>query len=165
MIYDVEVDGNTHRLELAKNDGRWQCRLDGRDLQVDAVLTRPEVLSLLIDGKSYEIKRERGASDLHLWVGSARFRVELRDPRSLQGRKDRAGDAKGPKRLLAPMAGRVIRVLVSETDSVEAGQGLVVVEAMKMQNEIKSPKTGVVQKVLASEGANVNAGDVLVIVE
>jgi biotin carboxyl carrier protein len=165
MIYDVEVDGNTHRLELAKSDGRWQCRLDGRDLQVDAVLTRPDVLSLLIDGKSYEIKRERGVLDLHLWVGSARFRVELRDPRSLRGRTDRAGDAKGPKKLVAPMPGKVVRVLVSEGASVETGQGLVVVEAMKMQNEIKSPKRGIVQKVLASDGANVNAGDVLVIVE
>jgi biotin carboxyl carrier protein len=63
------------------------------------------------------------------------------------------------------MPGRIVRVLVKEKSEVEAGQGVVVVEAMKMQNEIKSPKKGMVQKVLAAEGANVNAGDVLAIVE
>ncbi|MBI1739289.1 MAG: hypothetical protein HYR57_00150 [Candidatus Koribacter versatilis] len=67
--------------------------------------------------------------------------------------------------MVAPMPGRIVRVLVMEKSAVEAGQGVVVVEAMKMQNEIKSPKKGFVQKILASPGANVNAGDVLAIVE
>jgi biotin carboxyl carrier protein len=63
------------------------------------------------------------------------------------------------------MPGKVVRVLVREKEEVQAGQGVVVVEAMKMQNELKSPKQGIVQKVMAKEGANVNAGDVLLIVE
>jgi len=63
------------------------------------------------------------------------------------------------------MPGRVVRVLAKENDEVEAGRGIVVVEAMKMQNEIKSPKKGTVRKILAAEGATVNAGDVLAIVE
>jgi biotin carboxyl carrier protein len=91
--------------------------------------------------------------------------VELRDPRSLQARRNAAGDEKGPKKLVAPMPGRIVRVLVGERSDVEAGQGVVVVEAMKMQNEIKSPKKGTVQKILAVAGAAVNAGDVLAIVE
>ncbi len=165
MIYDVTVEGKPHRLELEKADGVWKCRLDGQEFRVDAVVTRPDVLSLLVDGQSYEIKREQTATDLHMWVGSTRFGVELRDPRSLRSRRDGAGDDKGPKKLVAPMPGKVVRVLVTEKSEVEAGQGVVVVEAMKMQNEIKSPKKGVVQKVLAAAGANVNAGDVLAIVE
>ncbi len=143
----------------------WKCRLDGREIDVDAVLARPDVLSLLVDGRSYEIKREQTDNDLHLWVGSTRFAVELRDPRSLRSRRDGAGDRSGPRKLIAPMPGRIVRVLVTEKSEVEAGQGIVVVEAMKMQNEIKSPKKGVVQKILAAQGATVNAGDVLVIVE
>ena len=91
--------------------------------------------------------------------------MELRDPRSLQSRRAATGDEKGPKKLVAPMPGRIVRVLVEEKSEVEAGQGIVVVEAMKMQNEIKSPKKGTVQKLVAAEGANVNAGDVLAIVE
>jgi biotin carboxyl carrier protein len=63
------------------------------------------------------------------------------------------------------MPGKVVRVLLKEESPVEAGQGVVVVEAMKMQNEIKSPKKGVVRKIVASEGAAVNAGDVLAVVE
>jgi biotin carboxyl carrier protein len=165
MVYEVTVDGKPHRLELEKARGVWKCRLDGQEINVDAVMTRRDVLSLLVDGHSYEIKREQTATDLHMWVGNARFGVELHDPRSLHSRKDGAGDEKGPKKLLAPMPGRIVRVLVTEKSEVEAGQGVVVVEAMKMQNEIKSPKKGIVQKILTAPGANVNAGDVLAIVE
>jgi len=165
MVYDVTIDGKNYRLDLQRADGRWQCRLDGREVQMDAVLTRRDVLSVLIEGKAYEIKRERTVTDMHLWVGSARYATELRDPRSLQSRKSTGGDDKGPKKLLAPMPGKVVRVLLKETSAVEAGQGILVVEAMKMQNEIKSPKKGTVQKIVAGEGAAVNAGDVLAIVE
>jgi len=165
MIYDVNIDGKNYRLELTLLDKHWQCRLDGREVLVDAVLARRDVLSLLIDGKAYEIKREATPTDTHLWVGSARYSVELRDPRSLRTRKGSGDDGKGPKKLIAPMPGRVVRVLAKENDEVEAGRGIVVVEAMKMQNEIKSPKKGTVRKILAAEGATVNAGDVLAIVE
>jgi biotin carboxyl carrier protein len=165
MTYDVIVDGRNHRLELDRADGAWHCRLDGREVRIDAVLARPDVLSLLIDGQSYEIKRERAANDVHLWIGSARHIVELRDPRSLRSRQAAAGSDSGPRKLVAPMPGKVVRVLVAEHAEVEAGQGVIVVEAMKMQNEIKSPKRGTVQKLLATEGAPVNAGDILAIVQ
>jgi biotin carboxyl carrier protein len=165
MTYDVIIDGKNYRLCLERQDTRWLCQLDDREIQIDAVLTRTDVLSVLIQGKVYEIKRERSGADMHLWVGSTRYAAELRDPRSLRSRRDSAGDAKGPRKLVAPMPGKVVRVLVPEKTAVEAGQGVVVVEAMKMQNEIKSPKKGVVQKLVAVEGANVNAGDVLAIVE
>src|SRR5215469_13697856 len=165
MVYDVIVDGISHRLEIEKAELGWQCRLDDRELKVDDVIARRDVLSLLIDGRSYEIKREQTATDLHMWVGSNRFAVEVRDPRSLRSRRGVEGAADGPKKLVAPMPGRVVRLLVAENDSVEAGQGVIVVEAMKMQNEIKSPKKGRVQKIVAAAGAAVNAGDVLAVVE
>jgi biotin carboxyl carrier protein len=98
-------------------------------------------------------------------VGSARYSAELRDPRSLRARQRAGIGEEGARKLLAPMAGKVVRVLAPEKSEVEAGQGVIVVEAMKMQNEIKSPKKGVVQKILAAEGAPVSAGDVLAIVE
>jgi biotin carboxyl carrier protein len=165
MTYDVIIDGKNYRLELDRAEGRWQCRLDGREVQLDAVLSRRDVLSVLIGGKSYEIKRERTATDLHLWVGPVRYAAELRDPRSLLSRKGAGIDEKGPRKLLAPMPGKVVRVLVAEKDQVEAGQGILVVEAMKMQNEIKSPKKGMVKKISAVAGAAVNPGDVLAVVE
>jgi biotin carboxyl carrier protein len=164
MLYDITIDGKKYRLDLNRADGRWSCRLDGREFEIDPILTRPDVLSLRIGDLSYEVKSERVANELHLWVGSTCFAVEVRDPRSLRGRT-RAGDDHGPRKITAPMPGKVVRLLVREGDEVEPGQGVVVVEAMKMQNEIKSPKKGTIQKILVSEGAAVNAGDVLAIVE
>ena len=172
MVYEIVVGGRggkassvPHRLELEKSAGGWKCRLDGQPIHIDAVIPRRDVLSLLVDGHSYEIKREQTATDLHMWVGSSRFAVELRDPRSLQSRQKAAGDDKGPRKIVAPMPGRVVRLLAAENSEVEAGQGLIVIEAMKMQNEIKSPKKGVVKKLSTSPGAAVNPGDILAIVE
>jgi biotin carboxyl carrier protein len=164
MTYGITIDGKNYRLELNREDGRWSCRLDGREVEVDAVLALPDVLSLRLDNQAFEVKCERVAGEMHLWVGSARFAVEVRDPRSLRGRV-RAVDDHGPKKLTAPMPGKIVRVLVSQGDQVESGAGVLVVEAMKMQNEIKSPKKGRIQKILVGEGAAVNAGDMLAIVE
>jgi biotin carboxyl carrier protein len=165
MLYEVTIDGKNHQLQLERADGIWQCRLDGLAVQVDAILNRRNVLSLLMNGKAYDIKRELTTSGLNIWVGTTRYAVQIRDPRSLRRRKDGAGDDLSPKELVAPMPGKVVRILVSEMTEVEAGQGIVIVEAMKMQNEIKSPKKGILQKLFAAEGSNVNAGDVLAIVE
>jgi biotin carboxyl carrier protein len=164
MTYDVTIDGKNYRLELDRVEDRWSCRLDGREIESDAVLARPDVLSLRIGNKAYEVKCERVGGDTHLWVGSTRFAVEVRDPRSLRSRV-RTADDQGPKKVTAPMPGKIVRVLVREGDAVNQGAGVVVVEAMKMQNEIKSPKKGTIKKILVSEGAPVNAGDVLAIVE
>jgi biotin carboxyl carrier protein len=165
MVYEVIVNGKPHRFELEKTAGGWECRLGGHTVHIDAVITRRDVLSLLVDGHAYEIKREQTATDLHMWVGTTCFAVELRDPRSLRSGNRSAGDEKGPRKILAPMPGRIVRLLVAENSEVEAGQGIVVVEAMKMQNEIKSPRKGIVKNISATPGAAVNPGDVLAIVE
>lgn len=164
MTYDIDIDGKQHRLELDQNEHGWSCRVDGREVEVDAVLARPNVLSLRLGNKAYEVKCERVGGELHLWVGSIRFAVDVSDPRSLRSRA-RTADDHGPRKLTAPMPGKVVRVLLSQGAEVEAGGGVVVVEAMKMQNEVKSPKKGTIQKILVAEGAAVNAGDVLAIVE
>ena len=165
LAYEVLIDGAAHKLELARDGNRWSCRLDGRELEADAVITRHDILSIVIQGTHYEVKRERTPSDLHFWVKNSRFQVEVRDPRSLRGRKAAAGAGEGPQKLTAPMPGKIVRILLAAGAEVEAGQGVLVVEAMKMQNELKSPKKGVVKQVLAREGAAVNAGEVLAIVE
>jgi biotin carboxyl carrier protein len=164
MTYDISIDGKSYRLDLNQAEGRWSCRVDGREVEVDAVLARPNVLSLRIGNKAYEVKCERVGSDVHIWVGSRRFSAEVRDPRSLRSRV-RAADDQGPKKLSAPMPGKVVRILMRQGDEVEAGSGVLVVEAMKMQNEVKSPKKGTIQKILVGEGTAVNAGDVLAIVD
>jgi biotin carboxyl carrier protein len=164
MTYDIAIDGKHYRLDLTHVNGSWHCHLDGREIPVDAVLARPDVLSIRLANKAYEVKCERVGAELHLWVGSVRFAAEIRDPRSLRSR-GRAADEQGPRKLTAPMPGKVVRVLAGQGNEVEAGAGVLVVEAMKMQNEVKSPKKGTIQRILVAEGAAVNAGDVLAIVE
>jgi biotin carboxyl carrier protein len=164
MIYDVTIEGRKYKLELNRVDGRWACLVDGRTVEVDAVLVRPDVLSLRMGNFAYEVKSERIAEDSYVSIGSERFAAEVRDPRSLRGR-GHAHEDRGPRKIFAPMPGKVVRILAGEGDEVEIGSGVAVVEAMKMQNEIKSPKKGKVQKILVGQGAAVNAGDVLAIVE
>jgi biotin carboxyl carrier protein len=166
MTYDVIIDGQSHRVELTQGEKTWLCRVDDHEMEIDAAFTARDVLSVLLSGKAYEIKRERALNgDTHMIVGSARYAAEVHDPRSLRSRRAHGASTEGPQKLLAPMPGKVVRLLVSEKDEVEAGQGLIVVEAMKMQNELKSPKKGVVQKIMAMEGATVNPGEPLLIVE
>jgi biotin carboxyl carrier protein len=166
MLYEVTIDDHTYRLELVRSEAGWQCRLDGEEIRVDGVLARRDVLSLLVDGKAYDIERERTPSGLYLSFGRGRRHwAEVRDPRSLRGRQGKKGEDPGVKKLIAPMPGKVVRVLLREHAEVEPGQGILVVEAMKMQNEVRSPKKGIVQKILADVGTAVNAGDVLAIVE
>ena len=161
MTYDVVVDGKTHQVELARGDKTWLCKIDGQEMEVDAVLTARDVLSVLVEGKAYEIKRERSLQgELHMVIGSARYAVEVQDPRSLRTRRAVAGSEAGPQKVKAPMPGKIVRILVNEQDEVKAGQSLIV-----MENEMKSPKDGRVQKILTAEGSTVNAGDTLAIVE
>jgi len=166
MTYDVVVDGKTHRLELTRGDKTWLCKVDGHALAVDAALTARDVLSLLVGGDAFEVKRERSLrGDLHLVIGSARYEIDVQDPRSLRTRRAAAGAEAGPQKITAPMPGKIVRLIVAEKAEVKAGQGVIVMEAMKMQNELKSPKAGKVHKLLVHEGATVNAGDVLAVIE
>jgi biotin carboxyl carrier protein len=166
MIYDIVVDGQTHRLELSRGDRTWKCTIDGEPMEVDAALTARDVLSVLIGNKAYEIKRERSLrGELHMVIGSARYAVDVQDPRSLRARRAAVGSEAGPQKLTAAMPGKIVRIMVKEKEEVKAGQPVLVMEAMKMQNEMKSPKDGRVQKVLASEGSTVNAGDTLAVIE
>jgi len=165
MTYDVAIDGERYRLELKRTDHGWHCRLNGLKLNLDAVLVRPDVLSILVEGRAYEVRREHVGADLHLYIGATRYAAKLYDPRSFRGRKDSARSESGARKLVAPMPGKVVRILAAELTAVQVGQGIVVVEAMKMQNEIKSPKNGTVKSLSVKEGTAVNAGDVLAIVE
>src|SRR5512146_570022 len=109
MTYDIIVEGKPHRVELQRSAQSWACKLDGKEMIVDAVVSRPDVISIIIDGKSYEIKREESKNDLHLWVKGARYAVEVRDPRSLRSRRAAGDSAEGPKKIVAPMPGKVVR--------------------------------------------------------
>lgn len=167
MVYDILISDMTYRVEVARQGARWTGKINGQPFDVDAVPTARDILSIVEgEGKAYEVKRERSLNgELHMLVGSSRYACEVQDPRSLRTRRAAAGTTEGPQKIVAPMPGKVVRIVVPQGETVEAGKGVLVVEAMKMQNELKSPKAGKVQKLLVAEGATVNAGDTLAIIE
>ena len=166
MTYDVVVDNKTHQVELTRGEKTWHCKVDGQEIDVDAELTARDILSLLVDGKAYEVKRERSLQgELHMVIGSARYAVDVQDPRSLKTRRAIAGADAGPQKIKAPMPGKIVRIMVTEGEEVKSGQGVIVMEAMKMQNEMKAPRPGRVLFVKAKVGDTVAAGEVLAAIE
>ena len=165
MKLGVTIDGEEDSIEILAPAPECRFRLgDAPERDADVQTPEPGVYSVLMDGRSYDARVEETPTGLVVVIDGYRFEIQVRDPRRWSPKSaGRAGE--GVQVVCAPMPGKVVRVLVSAGDAVTAGQGLAVVEAMKMQNELKSPKKGVVRQVLAREGSTVNAGDVLAIVE
>lgn len=160
----LELEGKQRRVELpssAASGGKLQCAVDGRAIDVDVCAMEPGVLSLLIEGRQYRCVLDGDA----VVIGGRRHEFAIDDPRSLRGRRGAGEGAAGPRAVKAPMPGRVVRVLVREGDDVTEQQGVVVIEAMKMQNELKTPKAGRVVRVAVAVDATVGAGEVLIVVE
>jgi acetyl/propionyl-CoA carboxylase alpha subunit len=162
MVYNVNIGGRNLRIALERTGETWKCELDGVQVQLDARPIRPDVISLILEGAAYEVKRDQLGNHTRLWINNTPFIAEITDPRSLAARSRVATSTSA--KVLASMPGKVLRVMVRAMDQVEVGQALLVLEAMKMQNEIKSPNKGIVKQ-LMTEGDYVNAGDVLAIVE
>jgi biotin carboxyl carrier protein len=149
---------------------RWQILVDGRPVEIDPQNlesvreVEPGVYSVLAEGRSFEVRAVPTPDGLRVHVGGRQFIVEVRDPRDAS-RHSRAASGSGRQNISTPMPGKVVRTLVREGDAVEAGQGLVVVEAMKMQNEMKASRAGRVVEVRVRDGETVGAGDTLVVLE
>jgi biotin carboxyl carrier protein len=122
------------------------------------------VYSVLVDGRSYEARVEQSNGCVIVFIDGYRFEVEVQDPRRWSRHTSKAG-IEGRLEVTAVMPGKIVRLLVAEGDKVETGQGLLVVEAMKMQNEMKAPKPGRVVSLSAREGATVTAGEVMAVIE
>jgi biotin carboxyl carrier protein len=163
---EVTINGRFARLNVDAGSFRYErFRYEPEDAgtierEFSIVPVMPGSYSVLIGERSYDVIAAGG----EVRVNGKAFAVEVFDPRSMRGRK-RAGVGAGRLNVAAMMPGKVVRVLVASGDTVEEGQGLVVVEAMKMQNEMKSPKAGRVVEVKTRTDATVAAGDVLLVIE
>jgi biotin carboxyl carrier protein len=172
MKLNLEIQDRQRVIEIegGNNPGHYIATLDGRPFEVEARLLRPGVLSLLIAGRSHRVVREDDApaangNDTAILLDGIRFPYRIEDPRSLKARRAHSGAADGPRLIKASMPGRVVRVVATRGEPVEANQGVVVIEAMKMQNELKSPKAGRVVEIRVAAGDTVIAGDVLAVIE
>ena len=168
MKFDVHIEGARRTVEIEPlGAGEFRARLDGRPMAANAVEIADGTFSILLAGCAFEARVSRegpGENNLLVRCAGRDFRVQVRDPRSWRAGRRGALEAAGPQQVVAPMPGKVVRLLVSAGETVEAGRGLVVVEAMKMQNEIRAPKSGRIERVLVAEGQAVRNQETLLII-
>jgi biotin carboxyl carrier protein len=166
MKVEVRLTGPSGKesrvLEIERDVNGWRVLCDGQPVVADAVEVAPHTFSILVHGQSFEVRVAPSPDGkLKVQTGAQEFTAEVLDPRAWSGRRQGGAEAVGRQQIVAPMPGKVVRLLVKAGEHVEAGQGLFVVEAMKMQNELRSPKSGTIERVLAKEGQTVNAGEIL----
>jgi biotin carboxyl carrier protein len=166
MRFEVHLDSVTGKsryvVDLEKDGSSYKVSLDGQSVDADVILAAPNAVSVILNGAAFEIHIAPSLDGTYkLQTGPHEFQADVRDPRSWRGAKQGGLEAEGRQQIIAPMPGKIVRLLVNVGDTVEAGQGLVVIEAMKMQNEIRSPKKGKVERLETKEGQLVNAGDLL----
>ena len=151
-------------VEVIRAGAKVSATLAGRKLDAEAIEISPGLYSVLLGGRSFQVNIAIRGTALVATVDHQGFVVELADPRTWRRACGGASEAEGRQELLAPMPGKIVRVLAAEGAKLEAGQGVLVIEAMKMQNELRSPKSGTLEKLLITEGQAVNSGDVLAVV-
>ena len=168
MIYEVSEKGKeTRKVDLLELDeGQYAIEIDGRKLLVDAVKSGRNIYSVIENGRQFEVSiDEKGPRDFDVMVRGRLFHLEAVDERSRLLAATSKMAASGPQTIEAEMPGKVVLVKAAVGDTVADGQGVVVVEAMKMENEIASPIDGVVTELPVTVGDTVENGDVLFVVE
>ncbi len=166
MRYTAIIGGEERLIEVTPRDNGYRVVIGGRELDLDAVHLQGFAVSLIAGTRSYRCDIDPGKNgQIGVLVGETVYPLEILDERKLRMRRASGKfTLEGPQRIDAPMPGKVTRVMVKVGDQVEEGQGLVVVEAMKMENELKSPKAGKVTELHAIEGAAVESGAKLAVV-
>jgi biotin carboxyl carrier protein len=166
MTYDILINGTRRSVEAASpltEGSRLNAVIDGRSVLADTASVSPGAYSMILDGHSLEVTVEEAIDGLLVRISGREFRLEITDPRAWRRGRGGSIELAGRQQVAAPMPGKIVRVLAAMGQRVEAGQGLLVIEAMKMQNEIRSPKSGIVEKIVR-EGQTVNAGETLAVV-
>ena len=163
MGYIIKIEDKEFKGDITKAGNNFKVLLDGREFQVEVAQSDEDKLTLIINNKPYQIFLD---SDYTLNINGELYNFEVIDEQVAKVLK--SGTEVGHKKeavLTTPMPGLVIEVEVKEGDSVKKGQGLLIIEAMKMQNEFKSPRDGIVKKIMVQKGQTVNSKDTLVVIE
>ena len=165
----AELNHEKHEVEITRGDGsRLTAEINGRVYELEASEPEPNVYLLKHQNQIYQIfvsPNEKTGEPFAASVGSRNYEIKIVDPKRLRGSGAIGADATGASEIKTAMPGKVVRILTEVGAEIKAGDGVIIVEAMKMQNEMKSPKDGVVKEIRFATGATVNAGDVLAIIE
>ena len=166
MKLQAKIGDDIANIEIRKDGEKVFARVDDREYELEASEVEPAVYLLKFIGRVYEVyvSSEKG-SEIEVNVKGKTFNVEIIDPKKLRSSRSDHGHGDGRAEIKTAMPGKVVRILVQPNETVEKGEGVIVVEAMKMQNEMKAPKDGIVKDIRVSEGSTVEAGEVLVIIE
>ncbi len=167
MRYVADVDGHTYNVDVEEAGDVLAVQVDGQPTAADLrLVTSPSLFSLIKDGVSHEIFAEPTEKGYAMVISGERFVVEVADERSLRLARVQKRDVqrRGEMVLKAPMPGLVVDLQVKAGDAVKAGQSLLILEAMKMENEIRSFESGTVKAVHVQKGDKVELGQVLVVV-
>jgi biotin carboxyl carrier protein len=164
MKLEIELNGAQRSVEVSRDAQGIHFSVDGHAIDADIVEVSPGIYSILIGSSAFEARVESASTGLRVTVGPTEFAIAISDPRKWSPSRASAFEAEGHQRVLAPMPGKVVRILVESGEKVEVGQGIAVVEAMKMQNEVRSPKSGTVERLLVRENQPVSAGEPLAVI-
>ena len=168
MKVTAKLDQQTFQLDMKTSSERTVVQIDNRSYEVEVRQPEPNTYVIVLDNKIYEghVHIPTNSRDLvEVSLRNRLYAITLSDPKRLRGSTDTVGHHHGVAEIVAPMPGKIVKVSVEVGMQVEEGQGIIVVEAMKMQNEMKSPRTGRVTSIAVSASDTVNAGDVLAIIE
>jgi len=159
----VRFDGREEEVEVERQGDLYRITVGGRGYAVDAQSIGADGRTLLVDGRQHEVSvRSLNGGSYRICTAQAAEDVEVLDPLTHLARAQAGGaGAEGAKTIDAYMPGRVVTLLVAEGDEVEAGQGVLVLEAMKMENEIEAERRGVIRRLLVEPGQAVEGGDPL----
>ena len=164
----AEIGSDKHDVEIKREDGKVFANVDGREYELETSEPEPGVFLFKHEGRVFEAVVTRpGARGkaTHVRIGSDEFEIRLTDPKRLRGTLREGEHADGIVEITTAMPGKVVRVLVEAGAEIAKGDGVLVVEAMKMQNELKSPKDGRIKEIRVTDGATVAAGDILATIE
>jgi biotin carboxyl carrier protein len=164
----AEIGNVRHLVEVSREGSITTATVDERTYEFDVREPEPGVVLVIAGGRVFECRVDRAGghnSAFVVDVGGRNFSITLIDPKRLRSDAVTGHPADGSAQIVAPMHGKIVRVLAEVGAAVKAGDGVIVVEAMKMQNEMKSPRDGIVVKIHSSPGDTVNAGDVLAVIE
>jgi len=170
MKLKATVSHNEHDVSLNFHDGLAHAEVDGRHYEIDVHELGGAQYLLKSGARVYKCRIEADRDRSHdggltVMLGGRNYEVAIIDPKRLRCGQSSDAHHSGAAEIVSPMPGKIVRVLVAAGATVAAGDGVIVVEAMKMQNEMKAPKAGVVVSINAAEGATVSAGDVLAVIE
>ena len=168
MKVQARVGEDQYQVDISETDGVLTAEIDGRRYEIEASHPEPNVWLLKSEGRVFEAfvspsDNADGGSDVR--VGTNEMDIQIIDPRKLRSSAGTGHNTDGIVEIKTAMPGKIVRVLKAVNDTVDKGEGVVVVEAMKMQNEMRSPRDGVIKSIKFAEGDTVAAGEVLVIIE